>query len=144
MKVDDAALVIGRFRNGALATIEATRFATGRRNGLTIEINGSDGSLYFDLEEMNRLKFYNAQDPEGRRGFRDILVTEASHPYVGKWWPSGHIIGYEHSFVHTFADFVRAVIAGKSVAPTFADGLANQRVMGAIAESARTKSWVTL
>lgn len=142
--VDDAALVIGRFRNGALATIEATRFATGRRNGLTIEINGSGGSLYFNLEEMNRLQFYNAQDPEGRRGFRDILVTESSHPYVGKWWPSGHIIGYEHTFVHTFAEFVRAVVSGKSVAPTFADGLANQRVMGAIAESARTKSWVRL
>ncbi len=142
--VDDAALVIGRFRNGALATLEATRFATGRRNGLTIEINGSGGSLFFNLEEMNRLQFYDANDPAGRRGFRDILVTESTHPYAGNWWPSGHIIGYEHTFVHTFAEFVRAVVRGKSVAPTFADGLANQRVLGAIEKSARSREWVRL
>ncbi len=140
--VDDAAIVLGRFRNGALATIEATRFAPGRKNGLTIEINGSGGSLVFDLEQMNRLQFYNANDPEGRRGFRDILVTESAHPYVGQWWPPGHLIGYEHSFVHTMADFVKAVVTGKSLAPTFADGLANQRVLAAIEQSAREKSWV--
>ena len=99
--VDDAALAIARFRNGALATSEATRFAPGRRNGLTIEINGSGGSLAFNLEEMNQLQFYNARDPEERRGFRDILVTESSHPYVGNWRPSGHVTGYEHTFVHT-------------------------------------------
>ncbi len=142
--VDDAALVIGRFRNGALATLEATRFAPGRRNGLTIEINGSGGSLAFDLEELNRLQFYNAKDAEGRRGFRDIVVTGGVHPYVGKWWPSGHLIGYEHTFVHTFADFVRAIVRGRSVGPTFADGLANQRVLAAISESGRTREWVRL
>lgn len=142
--VDDAALVLGRFRNGALATIEATRFAPGRKNALTIEINGSGGSLVFDLEAMNRLQFYNVGDPPGRQGFRDILVTEPAHPFVGNWWPPGHLIGYEQSFVHTFAEFVRAVVRGKSVAPTFDDGLANQRVMAAIAESARTKKWITL
>ena len=144
VSVDDAALVLGRFRNGALATLQATRFATGRKNGLTIEINGSGGSLTFDLEQLNRLQFYNARDPEGRRGFREILVTEATHPYIAKWWPPGHLLGYEHSFVHTIADFVEAVVAGKSVAPTFADGLATQRVLGAIAESAREKTWVRL
>ncbi len=140
--VDDAFTALGRFRNGALATLEATRFAPGRKNGLTIEINGSGGSLLFDLEQMNRLQFYKADDPEGRRGFRDLLVTEPSHPYVGNWWPPGHLIGYEHSFVHTIADFVRAIVRGKSVAPTFADGLANQRVLAAITESARQKKWV--
>ncbi len=142
VSVDDAALVLGRFRNGALATLEATRFATGRKNGLTIEINGSGGSLSFDLEKLNRLEFYNARDPEDRRGFREILVTEATHPYVAKWWPPGHLLGYEHSFVHTIADFLEAVVAGKSVAPSFADGLANQRVLAAIEESAREKIWV--
>ncbi|MGH7938956.1 MAG: Gfo/Idh/MocA family protein [Bryobacteraceae bacterium] len=142
--VDDAALILGRFRNGALASLEATRFAPGRKNGLTIEINGSGGSLFFDLERLNRLQFYNASDPEGRRGFRDILVTEPSHPYGGHWWPPGHLLGYEHSFVHTVADFVEAVVGRKSVAPTFADGLANQRVLAAIAESARSRSWVRL
>lgn len=139
--VDDAALVLGRFRNGALATIEATRFASGRKNGLAIEINGSGGSLAFDLEKLNRLQFYRADDPPGRRGFREILVTEPSHPFVQNWWPPGHLLGYEHSFVHTVADFVNAVVAGKSVAPTFADGLTNQRVLAAIEASARSKKW---
>jgi predicted dehydrogenase len=139
--VDDAVSVLGRFRNGALATLEATRFAPGRKNGLTIEINGSGGSLLFDLEQMNRLQYYRSEDPEGRRGFRDILVTEKSHPYVGHWWPPGHIIGYEHSFVHTIADFVQAVAARKKVRPSFADGLANQRVLAAIEKSSKTGRW---
>ena len=142
--VDDAVSVLGRFRNGALASLEATRFALGRRNGLTIEINGSGGSLVFDLEQMNRLQFYNMCDPEKERGFRDIIVTESAHPYVGHWWPPGHLIGYEHSFVHTIADFVRAVAGQKNVAPNFADGLANQQVLAAIAESAQSRRWVRL
>ncbi len=139
--VDDAALALGRFRNGALATLEATRFATGRKNALRLEINGSGGSLAFDLERLNRLEFYRADDPEGRRGFREILVTEPSHPYVENWWPPGHLLGYEHSFVHTIADFVVALVKGKSIAPSFADGLANQRVLAAIEKSARSKTW---
>ena len=142
--VDDAVSVMGRFRNGALASLEATRFAPGRKNGLTIEINGSGGSVAFDLEQMNRLQFYDARDPEKERGFREIIVTESAHPYVGHWWPPGHLIGYEHSFVHTIADFVRAVVARKNVSPNFADGLANQRVLAAIAQSARQKKWVRL
>ena len=142
--VDDAVSLLGRFRNGALATLEATRFAPGRRNGLTIEINGSGGSLVFDLEQMNRLQFYRTEDAEGRRGFREILVTESVHPYIEHWWPPGHLIGYEHSFVHTIADFVRAVVARRSAPPTFADGLANQRVIEAIERSARQKKWVRL
>ena len=142
--VDDAVSVLGRFRNGALASLEATRFALGRRNGLTIEINGSGGSLVFDLEQLNRLQFYNMCDPEKGRGFRDIIVTESEHPYVGHWWPPGHLIGYEHSFVHTIADFVRAVAGQKNVAPNFADGLANQQVLAAIAESAQSRRWVRL
>jgi predicted dehydrogenase len=142
--VDDAVSVNGRFRNGALATLEATRFAPGRKNALTIEINGSEGSLVFDLEQMNRLQFYRARDPENQRGFREIIVTEPSHPYIEPWWPPGHMIGYEHSFVHTIADFVRAAATGKSVSPTFADGLATQRVLSAIEQSARKKEWVRL
>ena len=95
------------------------------------EINGSKGSLAFDFEDMNRLAYYNADDPADRRGFRSILVTEASQPYAGAWWPPGHIIGYEHTFVNAFADFVKAVVAGKSVQPTFADGLRNEKVLAA-------------
>ena len=140
--VDDAVSWIGRFKNGAIANLEATRFAHGRKNHITLEINGSKGSLAFNFEDMNRLQYFNAEDPEDRRGFRDILVTEGSQPYAGAWWPPGHIIGYEHTFVNTFADFVQAVVGGKSVHPTFADGMQNEKVLGAIEESAKTRSWV--
>ncbi|HEY1582664.1 MAG TPA: Gfo/Idh/MocA family oxidoreductase [Chthoniobacterales bacterium] len=142
--VDDAVSVIGRFRNGALATLEATRFAPGRKNGLTIEINGSGGSLLFDLEKMNRLQFYRKADATGREGFHEIMVTESTHPYLSHWWPPGHLIGYEHSFVHTIADFVQAVVTKKRVAPDFADGLATQRVLAAIARSAQSGRWSRL
>ena len=140
--VDDAVSWIGRFKNGALANLEATRFAQGRKNQIAFEINGNKGSLAFDFEDMNRLEYYNAEDPADRRGFRSILVTESIHPYLGAWWPPGHIIGYEHTFINTFADFVRAVVAGKSVQPTFEDGLQNQKVLTAVAESAKTRQWV--
>ena len=142
--VDDAALVLGRFENGALANLEATRFALGRKNHIEIEINGSKGSFYFDFEDMNRLKFFDNTNPADRQGFRDILVTQPGgiHPYVGQWWPPGHIIGYEHTFVHTIADFVNACIENKSVQPTFEDGVKNQRVLEAVEQSAKSGKWV--
>jgi len=139
--VDDAVSWIGRFKNGAIANLEATRFAHGRRNHITLEINGSKGSLTFDFEDMNRLKFYSTEDAADKQGFRDILVTEGVHPYTANWWPPGHIIGYEHTFVNTFADFVEAVVKGKSVQPTFADGLANEKVLAAISRSAKSRQW---
>jgi predicted dehydrogenase len=144
--VDDAAMFLGRFKNGALANLEATRFALGRKNHIEIEINGSQGSLHFDFEDMNRLKFFNNQDPGDRQGFRDILVTQpgGTHPYAGNWWPPGHIIGYEHTFVHTVADFVQAVARGKPVQPTFEDGLINERVLAAVEESARKRQWISV
>jgi predicted dehydrogenase len=144
--VDDTAMLIGRFANGALANLEATRYALGRKNGIQIEINGSKGSVAFDFEDMNRLKYYSNDDPPDRRGFRDILVTQGGgiHPYMGNWWPPGHIIGYEHTFVHTIADFTNAVMDKYPVQPTFEDGLANQLVLDAVAKSARTKKWVKL
>ncbi len=144
--VDDAAICIGRFVNGALANLEATRFALGRKNHITIEINGSKGSLYFDLEDLNRLKWYDNTRPGDRQGFSDILVTQGGgvHPYVGNWWPPGHIIGYEHTFVHTVADFVNAVVDGKPVQPTFEDGMRNQRVLEAVEESAKSRQWVKI
>jgi predicted dehydrogenase len=140
--VDDAVSWIGRFKNGAVANLEATRFALGRKNHITIEINGSKGSLAFNFEDMNRLEYYNSEDPADRRGFRSILVTEPTQPYAGAWWPPGHIIGYEHTFVNTFADFIQAVVAGKSVQPTFEDGLQNEKVLAAIDQSAKTRQWV--
>ena len=144
--VDDASMFIGRFANGALANLEATRFALGRKNNIAIEINGSQGSLFFDFEDMNRLKFFDNRQPEDRQGFSDILVTQpgGTHPYVGQWWPPGHILGYEHTFVHTLADFVNAVLAGQSVQPTFEDGLKNQQVLEAVEQSANSKQWMAV
>jgi predicted dehydrogenase len=144
--VPDAAMLIGRMENGVLANLEATRYAPGRKNHIEVEINGSKGSLYFDFEDMNRLKFFNGDDPKDRQGFRDILVTQRDgiQPYAGHWWPPGHLIGYEHTFIHTVADFVNACVDGRPVQPTFEDGLKNQRVLAAVEESAATGKWVKL
>lgn len=144
--VDDAALFIGRFANGALANLEATRFALGRRNQLELEINGSKGSLCFDLEDMNRLKYFDNANPPDRQGFRDILVTQpnGTHPYVGQWWRSGQSLGFEHPFVHTVADFVNACVEGKPIHPTFEDGLKNQQVLEAVELSVKKGQWVKI
>jgi len=142
--VDDATVFIGTFENGALANLEATRYAPGRKNQMTLEINGSKGSLCFDFEEMNRLKFCDAASLPDRQGFRDILVLQPGgvHPYVGQWWRAGHLLGYEHTFVHTVADFVNACVDQKPVHPTFEDGLKNQRVLAAVDESVKKRAWM--
>jgi len=140
--VDDASVFMARFAGGALGTFEATRFANGRKNDNRIEINGSKGSLVFEFEKMNRLQFYSGDDPEHLRGFRDILVTEACHPFIEGYWPAGHLIGYEHTFINTVLDFLNGLNKRKAVAPTFRDGLECQRVLDAVAISAREKRWV--
>jgi len=137
--VDDAALALVRFDNGAIGTIEGTRFAPGRKNFNRFEVNGARGSLAFDLERMNELELYEETGPES--GFRTILATDASHPYIAAWWPPGHILGYEHTFVHTVRDFVGAVASGKGAKPDFEDGLANQKVLDAIERSAASRRW---
>ncbi len=144
--VPDSAMFIGRMTGGALANLEATRYALGRRNHMEIEINGSKGSIFFDFEDMNRLKYYCGDDPKDRQGFRDILVTQRDHvqPYVAHWWPPGHPIGYEHTFVHVAADFVNACIDGKATHPTFEDGFKNQRVLEAVEKSSASGKWVKL
>jgi predicted dehydrogenase len=133
--VDDAAVFFGRTDGGALATYEATRFATGRKNAMRIELNGSAGSIAFDFESMNELHVYDGTVNPREAGFRRILVTEPDHPYTGAWWPPGHGLGYEHTFVHEIADFVRDVAAGTSPTPSFADGLQVQRVLDAVERS---------
>ena len=138
--VDDAALFLGRFAGGAVASFEATRFAAGRKNAMRFEINGSDGSLFFDFESMNELWFHDHTLPAAESGFRKILVTEAEHPYAGAWWPPGHGLGYEHAFTHEIRDFLASVAAGTDPAPSFADGLAVQRVLEAVELSARRNS----
>ncbi len=142
--VDDAAAMLGRFRGGGMLTIEATRMASGRKNGLTFEINGSEGSLAFDLEKLNRLKFFSRQDAADAQGFREIIVTEPVHPWVGQWWPRGHLLGYEHTFVHAIAEFGTAVATGKTVQPDFREGLKNQRVLDAVARSAKARRWFSV
>ncbi|MEU4577095.1 Gfo/Idh/MocA family protein [Nonomuraea sp. ATR24] len=136
--VDDAALFTARLSGGAVGSYEATRFATGRKNALRIEINGSLGSLAFDFESMNELWF-----SEGGRGFERILVTEPDHPYVGAWWPPGHGLGYEHTFTHEIKDFLEAIAEGRDPSPSFADGLRVQRVLAAVERSAADGSRFT-
>jgi predicted dehydrogenase len=133
-----------QFENGAVGSFEASRFATGRKNALTFEVYGSKGSLMFDLERMNELRFYSVDDQEGCQGFRTIQTTEAAHPYAASWWPPGHTIGYEHSFVHAAADFIAAVASGGTIEPNFASGVQILKVLEAGLESARTKQQVVL
>ena len=135
--VDDVALFTGRLDSGALASFEASRFRTGRKNALRIEISGSRGALVFDLERLNELAFYDATSPAGEQGFRTIIVTEPTHPYVSAWWPAGHMLGYEHAFSHQAKDFVEAIAARTQPSPSFADGLHVQRVLDAVERSAR-------
>jgi predicted dehydrogenase len=140
--VDDASASIVRFENGALGTIEASRFATGRKNYNRFEINGSKGSIAFNLERMNELEVYLADDPKSVQGFHTVMVTEPEHPYFKAWWPAGHIIGYEHTFIHTVYDLLEAVAKNKVPTPNFEDGVQNQRVLAAMEKSAATGRWV--
>ncbi|GAA3615277.1 Gfo/Idh/MocA family protein [Microlunatus ginsengisoli] len=141
--VDDAAMFMVRFDGGATGVFEATRFALGRKNALRIELSGTTGALAFDFEDNNVLEFFDGAGPATEQGFRRILVTEPDHPYAGAWWPPGHGLGYEHGFTHQVVDLVRAIAAGQQPTPSFADGLAVQRVLGAVATSAGDGSrWV--
>jgi predicted dehydrogenase len=140
--VDDAAAAVVRFANGALGTIEGTRLAPGRKNYNRFEINGSEGSIAFNLERMNELEVHLRKDPGPVQGFHQIMVTEpAYHPYVKNWWPPGHIIGYEHTFIHTVYDFLEAIASGRRVKPDFEDGVRNQQVLEAWERSNRTRRW---
>ncbi|GAA2848957.1 oxidoreductase [Actinoplanes cyaneus] len=139
--VDDAVLFLARLGDGVVGTYEATRFATGRKNGLHVEINGSLGTLVFDFERMNELQFYSLEAPAEQQGFTRILVTEPTHPYMSAWWPPGHLIGYEHTFTHQAHDLVRAIAEGADPTPSFADALQVQLVLDAVARSAETSAW---
>ncbi|MFP5219849.1 MAG: Gfo/Idh/MocA family protein [Actinomycetes bacterium] len=143
--VDDAALFLTRFDNGAIGSFEATRFANGRKNAIRLEINGSLGSLAFDFESMNELHYFDQQLDAETAGFRRIYVTEADHPYAAAWWPPGHGLGYEHAFTHQVVDLVGDIAAGRTPSPSFADGLQVQRVLEAVERSAAADSaWTTV
>jgi predicted dehydrogenase len=142
--VDDAALFVARLDGGAVATYEATRFATGRKNGLRVEVNGSAGALVFDLERLNELELYDATGHPDTQGFTRILVTESTHPYLSAWWPPGHTIGYEHSFTHQARDLIEAIATGTDPHPSFDDALNVQRVLDAVERSAKSGAWTSV
>ena len=139
--VDDAAAFLARFESGAMGTFEATRFAAGRRNKNAFEINGSKGSVAFNLERMNELEVFFVDDEADVQGFRTVNVTEPDHPFAGAWWPPGHILGYEHTFVHTMKDLMAGIKAGESPAPTFEDAYRVQAVLDAVERSAGGGGW---
>jgi len=142
--VDDATLFLARFVNGAIATFEATRFAAGRRNHNRFEVNGSKGSVVFNLERMNELEYYNVDDPEGLQGFRLIQATDSSHPYMQAWWPPAHIIGYEHTFIHQVYNLIQAIAHDKMPSPSFVDGVKCQEVLDAVVRSIQEKRWIKI
>jgi predicted dehydrogenase len=141
--VDDTALFLARFENGAIGNFEATRFAPGRKNFNRFEINGSKGSLVFNMERMNEMELYRTDDPQAIRGFRTIQTTESFHPYAGAWWPPGHIIGYEHTFTNLIHDALQNIAHGKPLTPDFEEGLKNQAVLEAVEISSAERRWVS-
>lgn len=139
--VDDWTAFIARFENGCTGVFEASRLATGRKNQNTFEINGSKGSIAFDLENLNQLQVYLDDDDALTRGFHSVLVTEAAHPLVGNWWPTGHIIGWEHTHVHQVRDLLIGVSSGEQQHPDFVDGYRCQAVLDAVERSAASGQW---
>jgi predicted dehydrogenase len=142
--VDDAVMFLARFKNGALGTFEASRFAVGRKNYNRFEINGSAGSLVFNMERMNELEFYDKTDPDETHGFRLIQATDGSHPYAAHYWPVAHIIGYGETFINLLADAFTNMANGTPIEPNFKDGYENQRILDAVERSSESKAWIKL
>ncbi|MFC1724568.1 Gfo/Idh/MocA family protein [candidate division KSB1 bacterium] len=142
--VDDAVLFLAKFKKGMIGSFEATRFANGRRNTNKIEINGSKGSIAFNIEKMNELEFYSGDDPKHAQGFRTILVTEPVHPYMSAYWPAGHIIGWGHTFINEIYDLLEGISNNNALTPDFEDGLKCQQVLEAVIKSAAEKCWINV
>jgi predicted dehydrogenase len=142
--IDDACAFLARFKNGALATFESTRYARGHKALYTFEINGEKASIQWDLHDLHRLSYFDHRDEGTLRGWRSIHVTDGDHPYMGKWWVPGLQIGYEHSFVHQVADFLQGLANNKPASPTFRAALETQKVCDAVLESGRTSQWVAV
>jgi myo-inositol 2-dehydrogenase/D-chiro-inositol 1-dehydrogenase len=139
--IDDASAFLCRFQNGSLATFEATRYARGHKALYTLEINGEHASAFWDLHDLHRIQYFDHRDEGIVRGWRSVHITDGDHPYMKHWWVPGLQIGYEHTFIHQFADFLQAVGEGKDCAPTFRDGLATDHVTDAVLKSAKTRQW---
>jgi myo-inositol 2-dehydrogenase/D-chiro-inositol 1-dehydrogenase len=141
VRIDDACAFLGRFRNGSLATFEATRSARGHKALYTLEINGEHASAMWDLHDLHRIQFFDHHDEGQTRGWRSIHVTDREHPYMKNWWVPGLQIGYEQTFIHQFADFLQALGEGRNIEPTFRDGLATDYVTDSVLKSANTGQW---
>ena len=139
--VDDSAIALVKFKNGAVGTIEATRFASGNRNGNRFEINGEKGAIRFNVERLNELEYFNREDPEGLQGWRTINVTDGVHPYISGWWPAGHIIGWGETFVHQVVNLMNAIARNENPSPNFEDGLKCQYVLEAVEKSDASGRW---
>jgi len=146
--IDDACMFLAEFANGSMGTFESTRYARGRKNFNTFELNGADGSIYFDLEEPEYLQFFEyKQLQSGKKveshltGWRKIHVTNSEHPYMSHYWVPGTCIGYEHTFLNQLADFITGIESGTPAQPDFRSGLRTQRVCDAVLESARSSRW---
>jgi predicted dehydrogenase len=139
--VDDAFCFLAKFSNGAIGTYEATRVAPGRKNHNRIEVSGTKGSIVWNLERMNELEYFSFGDTRDAQGFRTIMCMDSVHPYAAHWWPDGHIVGYEHTFVHHLADFVDCMHSGEAFSPDFADGVRVQAVLEAALQSAKDGKW---
>jgi predicted dehydrogenase len=141
--IDDACSFFCRFNNGSLGLFESTRYARGHKALYTFEINGANASIRWDLHDLNRLEYFDNGDESNLRGWRSIHVTDGEQPYMNKWWVPGLGIGYEHSFVHQVADFLKSLETGGSCSPTFREALETQKVCQAVLDSAATRSWKT-
>jgi predicted dehydrogenase len=141
---DDSLSFLARFEKGAQGTFVATRFATGRKNFLRLEVFGSEGSFMFNLERLNELQYYSRKDAAEEQGFRTIIVTEQAHPFISHWWPPGHIIGWEHTFIHEVADFITAIGEKRDATPDFYDGYRCQLVLDAALNSAKSREWIDI
>lgn len=139
--VDDAVIALAKFKNGAIGTIEATRFAGGHLNGNAFEINGEKGSLRFNVERMNELDYLNREDPEEFQGWRTISATRTMHPYNAGWWPAGHVIGWGETFVHQVYNLMNAIASDEMPCPSFVDGLKVQEVLDAMERSDALRRW---
>lgn len=144
VKIDDACAFLARFKNGSLGTFESTRYARGRKNQNTFEINGENASVCFDLEDAHRLGYFDHNDQECLHGWRSILVTDFEHPYMDRWWVPGCVIGYEHTFINALADFLKGLKSDKKLCPDFKDALETQYVCDAVLSSAKNGQWETL
>jgi myo-inositol 2-dehydrogenase/D-chiro-inositol 1-dehydrogenase len=139
--IDDASAFLARFKNGSLATFEATRYARGHKALYTLEINGEHASIFWDLHDLHRLEYFDHRDEGRLRGWRSIHITDGDHPYMKNWWVPGLQIGYEHTFIHQVADFLTGLGEGRVPGPSFRDGLATDYVTDAVLCSARSGQW---